>query len=115
MGFKDTLKSFGNKTSDLLMNEKFTFEKDCGIFTCYSLENLDNTVKLKAKYLEGDKIQFSGNFAEETKDVSGRKFLVDPTNIIIELVPNSLVKQEEQIELKSKTVKYETTVSKYVK
>lgn len=102
--------------SDLTFtNPKAIFEKTCLDYLCYSLDDISNNTKVKAKIIDKEnfKIQFSGNVNVETKKISGRKFFVDNQNRILELVPNTIEFKDEEIQQKTKTSKHETTISNF--
>lgn len=106
---------FFDKVSDAIITPKQTFEKDCREFTCYSLDDITNSVELKGKIIDNDNnlIQFSCNVLVETKTLHGKKFLIDEQNRILELDLSAVQTKMEEVEQKTKTAQIETTIAKF--
>lgn len=106
---------FFDKVSDAIITPKQIFEKDCRDYTCYSLDDITNTVDLKGKIIDNDNnlIQFSCNILVEAKTLHGKKFLIDEQNRIMELELDAVETKMIDIEQKTKTSQIETTIVKF--
>ncbi len=111
--------NFFDKLNDATLNTpKSVFERECKEYECYSLDNLEDSITLVGKVIdeENNTMQFSGILKVITKDLKGRQFLVsEEDHQVIELLPETYEIKIEEIQQKTKTATYETTVCKFIK
>lgn len=101
---------------DAIFNKaKANFEKSCQDFTCYSLDDITQSTKVKAKIIDVEhcKIQFYHDVEKQLTCIKGRKFFVDKSNRIFVLLNDTKTTQKEEFIDGNKPITYDTIVIQF--
>lgn len=114
MGLKEKFTEFANKATDVVVNAKMTYEKNCLDVDCYSLKNVREKATVPA-LVDKDKmvVEFSGVLELELKDVTKPWFFLTPDGDCFELEEDSIKQETIEVALKSKTEKHLITTAKF--
>ncbi len=114
MGFKEKFTEITNKATDVLINAKMTYEKNCLDVDCFSLKNVREKATIPAM-LDKDNmvIEFSGVLDLELKDVTKPWFFLTPDGDCFVLEEDTIKQETIEVALKSKTEKHVITTAKF--
>lgn len=115
MGFKDKITSITNKATDVMVNAKATYEKNCVKIDCVSLKDIRDIKTVKG-IVDFDKqtVEFSGVIETECLEIKKPIFFITQDARCFELVDSTTKTETIEIALKSKTENFVITKSKII-
>lgn len=101
---------------DSIFNKsKAYFEKSCQDFTCYSLEDISKSTKVKARIIDSEKlkIQFFDDIEKQLESIKGSRFFMDKSKRVFVLLSDTIQTQKEEFIDGTKPISYNTIVVQF--